>query len=68
MQGARAVSLIQEMLDRLSGVSALRDRLNDVGATLRDHQRFILEHERRLARLEAGPERPSGRQKLRLSK
>jgi hypothetical protein len=62
------VSLIQEMLDRLSGVSALRDRLNDLGVTLRDHQRFILEHERRLARLEAGPERPTGRPKLRLSK
>jgi hypothetical protein len=56
------------MLDRLSGVSALRDRLNDLGVTLRDHQRFILEHERRLARLEAGPQRPIGRPKLRLSK
>lgn len=49
------MSLIQEMLDRLSGVSALRDRLNDIRATLQDHQRFLLEHERRLARLEAGP-------------
>jgi hypothetical protein len=47
------------MLDRLSGVSALRDRLNDIRATLQDHQRFLLEHERRLARLEAsGPETP----------
>lgn len=50
------MSLVQEMLDRLSGVSALRDRLNDVRATLQDHQRFLLDHERRLARLEgAGP-------------
>lgn len=50
------MSLVQEMLDRLSGVSTLRDRLNDIRATLQDHQRFILEHERRLARLEgAGP-------------
>ena len=62
------MSLIQEMLDRLSGVSALRDRLNDLNATLRDHQRFVLDHERRLARLEAGPERTPGRPKLRLSK
>lgn len=62
------MSVIQEMLDRLSGVSTLRDRLNDLHATLRDHQKFILEHERRLARLEAGPDRPAGRPKLRLSK
>jgi hypothetical protein len=40
------------MLDRLSGVSALRDRLNDIRTTLQDHQRFLLDHERRLARLE----------------
>ena len=59
------MSLIQEMLDRLSGVSALRDRLNDIRATLQDHQRFILEHERRLARLEgAQPPRSSGRKRL----
>jgi hypothetical protein len=56
------------MLDRLSGVSALRDRLNDLNATLRDHQRFVLDHERRLARLEAGPDRTPSRPKLRLSK
>jgi hypothetical protein len=62
------MSTIQEMLDRLSGVSTLRDRMNDLHATLRDHQGFILEHERRLARLEAGPDRPPGRPKLRLSK
>jgi hypothetical protein len=55
------VSLIQEMLDRLSGVSALRDRLNDIRTSLQDHQRFLLDHERRIARLEAqqavGPKR-----------
>jgi hypothetical protein len=62
------VSVIQEMLDRLSGVSVLRDRLNDLHATLRDHQGFILDHERRLARLEAGPDRTPGKPKLRLSK
>jgi hypothetical protein len=62
------MSLIQEVLDRLSGMSALRDRLNDMHATLRDHQGFILDHERRLARLEAGPERTPGKPKLRLSK
>jgi len=62
------VSVIQEMLDRLSGVSVLRDRLNDLHATLRDHQGFILDHERRLARLEAGPDRPPSKPKLRLSK
>jgi hypothetical protein len=46
------MSLVQELLDRLSGVSALRDRLNDIKSTLIDHQRFLLDHERRLARLE----------------
>jgi hypothetical protein len=62
------VSTVQEMLDRLSGVATLRDRMNDLHATLRDHQRFILEHERRLARLEAGPDRTPTKPKLRLSK
>ena len=46
------MSLIQEMLDRLSDVASLRDRLNDIRTTLQDHQRFLLDHERRLARLE----------------
>ena len=46
------MSLIQEMLDRLSGVSALRDRVNDLRDTMREQQRFLLDHERRLARLE----------------
>ena len=46
------MSLVQEMLDRLSGVASLRDRLNDIRTTLQDHQRFLLDHERRLARLE----------------
>jgi hypothetical protein len=53
------VSLVQELLDRLTGLATLRERMNDMHATLRDHQNFILEHERRLARLEP---------KLRLSK
>ena len=46
------MSLVQEMLDRLTGVAALRDRLNDIKASLTDQQRFLLDHERRLARLE----------------
>jgi hypothetical protein len=54
------MSLVQEMLDRLSGVAALRDRLNDVRATLQDHQGFLLDHERRLARLEGGRVPPGG--------
>jgi len=62
------VSLVQELLDRLTGLSTLRERMNDMHATLRDHQFFILDHERRLARLEAGPERTPGKPKLRLSK
>ena len=49
-------------------MATLRERLNDMHATLRDHQAFILEHERRLARLEAGPDRTPARPKLRLSK
>lgn len=56
------MSLVQEMLDRLSGVSALRDRMNDIRTTLQDHQRFLLDHERRLARLEgADATLPPGR-------
>jgi hypothetical protein len=41
------------MLDRLSGVSTLRDRLNDLKQNLQEHREFLLDHERRLARLEA---------------
>ena len=62
------MSLVQELLDRLTGLTTLRERMSDMHATLRDHQRFVLDHERRLARLEAGPERPSGKPKLGLSK
>jgi hypothetical protein len=62
------VSLVQELLDRLTGLATLRERMNDMHATLRDHQNFILEHERRLARLEAGPDRTPTKPKLRLSK
>ena len=62
------MSTLQDLLDRLSGVSSLKDRLNDLHATLRDHQQFILDHERRLARLEAGPDRTPAKPKLRLSK
>jgi len=55
------MSLIQEMFDRLSGVSALRDRVNDLRDTMQEQQRFLLDHERRLARLEGaqppGPKR-----------
>lgn len=62
------MSLVQELLDRLTGLSTLRERMNDMHATLRDHQGFILDHERRLARLEAGPDRTPSKPKLRLSK
>lgn len=62
------MSLVQELLDRLTGLATLRERMNDMHATLRDHQNFILDHERRLARLEAGPDRTPGKPKLRLSK
>lgn len=53
------MSLVQELLDRLTGVSALRERLNDIKGSLADHQRFLLDHERRLARLE-GQQPPAG--------
>jgi hypothetical protein len=61
------MSLVQEMLDRLSGVSGLRDRLNDIRATLQDHQRFLLDHERRLARLEGSGAAPQSRRPRRQS-
>ena len=59
------MSLVQEMLDRLSGVSALRDRLHDIRASLQDHQRFLLDHERRLAQLEAAAPPPVSRRRPR---
>lgn len=58
------MSLIQEMLDRLSGVSALRDRLNDIRASLDEQRHFLLDHERRLARLEASRLRQKSKKDL----
>lgn len=55
------MSLIQEVFDRLSGVAGLRERMNDIRATLDEQLRVVLDHERRLARVEAqqaaGPKR-----------
>ena len=47
------MSLIQEIFDRLSGVSALRDRIQDLRESTQEQQRVILDHERRLAKIEA---------------
>ncbi len=46
------MSLVQEMLDRLSGVAALRDRVSGIRAALDGQQRILLDHERRIAQLE----------------
>ena len=55
------MSLIQEIFDRLSGVSALREHVRDLRESMREQHRVILDHEGRIARLEAAPPTSSKR-------
>jgi hypothetical protein len=46
------MSLVTEILDRLSGVAIVRERLSDTGQRVDRLSERVLDHERRLARLE----------------
>lgn len=47
------MSLISEILDRLSGVAVVRERLAETSRRVERLAEHLLDHERRLARLEA---------------
>jgi hypothetical protein len=46
------VSLLTELLDRLSGVSAVREKLGEAASRLDRLSDLALDHERRLTRVE----------------
>lgn len=46
------MSLVSEILDRLSGVSIVRERLGETAQRVERLAERLLDHERRLARLE----------------
>jgi hypothetical protein len=43
----------QELFDRLTGVSIVRERLVDLKRDVEEYRRFLLDHERRIVQLEA---------------
>jgi len=47
------VSVLSEILDRLSGVAVVRERLGETSQRVERLTDLMLDHERRLARLEA---------------
>ena len=47
------MSVLSEVLDRLSGVAVIRERLADTAQRVERVTDLMLDHERRLARLEA---------------
>ncbi len=47
------MSLVSEILDRLSGVALVRERLGETSRRVERLAEYLLDHERRLARLEA---------------
>lgn len=48
------MSTISDILDRLSGVTALKERLADTNRNVDRSLTWLLEHEKRLIHLEAG--------------
>ena len=43
----------QELFDRLTGISIVRERLVDLKRDVEEYRRFLLDHERRIVQLEA---------------
>lgn len=55
------MSLITELLDRLSGIAVVRERLADTAKRVDALADRLLDHERRITRLETlGPQTPPG--------
>jgi hypothetical protein len=55
------LSLVTELLDRLSGIAVVRERLADTAKRVDALADRLLDHERRITRLETlGPRAPAG--------
>ncbi|MCC6535543.1 MAG: hypothetical protein IT531_23575 [Burkholderiales bacterium] len=46
------MSVVTEILDRLSGIAALKERLTAQQSTLDKHDEWLFDHEKRLLQLE----------------
>jgi hypothetical protein len=57
------MSLVTEILDRLSGIAAVREHLNMTSQRVEKLADLMIDHERRLIRIEAGapPQKPTPR-------
>jgi len=55
------MATLQEMFDRLSGISLVRERLADVKVQVEEHRKLLLDHERRLLAIEARSHSPEPR-------
>lgn len=60
------MSTLADILDRLTRVAVIRERLTENLQVVAELRRIVFDHERRLLRIEAAndPPRPSGRRKL----
>ena len=55
------MSLITEILDRLTGIAVVRTNLDETTDRLETMATWLLDHEKRVVRLEAKADLPSGR-------
>ncbi len=62
------MSLVTEILDRLTGLAAVKAQLDTSAADVRRLADWVLDHEKRVLRLEAGrsPPDPTSRRSARL--
>lgn len=49
------MSLVTDVLERLSGIAIVREKLNDTTQRVEKLADWLLDHERRIVRLEEGP-------------
>lgn len=49
------MSLVTDILERLSGIAVVREKLNDTTHRVEKLADWLLDHERRIVRLEAQP-------------
>jgi len=55
------MSVVTEILDRLAGISALKERIAAQQSVLDKHDEWLFDHEKRLLQLETGRPAPTTR-------
>lgn len=55
------MSLVAEILDRLTGIAMVREKLSETGRTVDRLAEVVLDHEKRLIRMETTVFPPGGR-------